>query len=611
MPVTLDSIRQQYPQYANVDDRTLLEGLHSKFYPQLDFDDFAQRVGSPIRKISTASADAAQPPALPEQSRDLPDYIKGGADALASGFSHAVVAPVVGGVAGLGARAAALARGQDTAAAAQGAHDWVDKNLVYHTQTPVGKDISSAVSGAGAAMLKPFEGAAENIERGAENLVPGARQGIETASGVVNDVAGITPAIAAVRAASTAPAALARATGELPNPVVAAQQAGFKFRPSDIAARNPTATSLPGSTRETITASPQQTAAFQRHNVALATKLGGDEIGLQDATKILPEHIEAAARAPGAVYDATGQAIGTVDGVHPSTLANLRAVAADQTPQGAVSAPVRAQLNRIIEGLQSGQYQGPQLIKDISYLRDKGGQGGFYAAEALESEMENQLKGQPETLANFQAARTQFAKIHDVQDSLRGDLIDPQALLARSALRRDTGSPLTGNLALIANAANEGPGIVRMPSATADQSPVAGSFTKTIANAAGNAISRVPGMDIGAPGVQARLAAAAPRPGPLPNPAGLSRTAAPAPPVMGRPPGAVGAEPRQLGLELAPGAPPAPAFDLAPPEGEAFGPAQRGMTLPQGRGPIDLSKQILRQIRLRNGELPGTLDNGG
>ena len=49
-------------------------------------------------------------------------------------------------------------------------------------------------------------------------------------------------------------------------------------------------TDVPGSTREAITSSPEQTQGIVRHNSALSTQLIGDEIGVPNATKLTPEH---------------------------------------------------------------------------------------------------------------------------------------------------------------------------------------------------------------------------------------------------------------------------------------------------------------------------------
>lgn len=42
---SMAEIRQQYPQYSDIDDATLARGLHSKFYADMPFEDFAAKIG--------------------------------------------------------------------------------------------------------------------------------------------------------------------------------------------------------------------------------------------------------------------------------------------------------------------------------------------------------------------------------------------------------------------------------------------------------------------------------------------------------------------------------------------------------------------------------------
>lgn len=44
-PVTLDSIREKYPQYQDMGDEQLARGLHQKFYADMPFDAFAGKIG--------------------------------------------------------------------------------------------------------------------------------------------------------------------------------------------------------------------------------------------------------------------------------------------------------------------------------------------------------------------------------------------------------------------------------------------------------------------------------------------------------------------------------------------------------------------------------------
>lgn len=45
MAKTISDIRAQYPQYNDLSDRELAEGLHQKHYSDMPFEDFAERVG--------------------------------------------------------------------------------------------------------------------------------------------------------------------------------------------------------------------------------------------------------------------------------------------------------------------------------------------------------------------------------------------------------------------------------------------------------------------------------------------------------------------------------------------------------------------------------------
>jgi hypothetical protein len=51
---TIAEIRQQYPQYADMDDATLGKALHAKYYADMPYDDFAQRVG--LGSVAPASS---------------------------------------------------------------------------------------------------------------------------------------------------------------------------------------------------------------------------------------------------------------------------------------------------------------------------------------------------------------------------------------------------------------------------------------------------------------------------------------------------------------------------------------------------------------------------
>lgn len=71
--VSLDAVRAKYPQYNDLSDAALVKGLHGKFYSDLPFDDFAQRVGfAPSRAEGIGAVDdfgrpVETPPVAPEK----------------------------------------------------------------------------------------------------------------------------------------------------------------------------------------------------------------------------------------------------------------------------------------------------------------------------------------------------------------------------------------------------------------------------------------------------------------------------------------------------------------------------------------------------------------
>lgn len=92
--MNLTEIRQKYPQYDNLSDEQLVIGLHKKYYPQMDFNDFAQRVGY-----------RSTPEQMPEDSTDWIDT----ANNTLRTIGGAVEAFDKGRYFGLGKRAGGLA----------------------------------------------------------------------------------------------------------------------------------------------------------------------------------------------------------------------------------------------------------------------------------------------------------------------------------------------------------------------------------------------------------------------------------------------------------------------------------------------------------------------
>ena len=58
--VTIADVRQKFPQYDDVSDLDLAKGLHAKYYSDMDFDQFADKIGLKTPGIGTQLGHAAE-----------------------------------------------------------------------------------------------------------------------------------------------------------------------------------------------------------------------------------------------------------------------------------------------------------------------------------------------------------------------------------------------------------------------------------------------------------------------------------------------------------------------------------------------------------------------
>lgn len=376
--------------------------------------------------------------------------------------------------------------------------------------------------------------------------------------------------------------------------------AGFKYTPGGVASRDPAA-ALAGD----LPSSGSVTAANRReinlHNQARATELAGEHLGVKGATTLPTKAFEDAKVPHYGTYTDTGAALGSGLQGSPDLISTLEAHLADTSPTQLKGAAV-AQTNRILNAAKSGNLSGPQMVKDISWLRANGGRS---VAGALESEMETQLAATPagaQQLGKFRDARTSLAQINDLQRAAAkgGGQISLPHLVAIDAKNPNL---LTGTPKLLAQSAAAAPQDFRLPSGVEPgTSPLSkGVLQKipligTAAHAALHGVEKagswaakklVPGkFDPTSDAFQNRFGREA-----TPTEAsyfpGFGKR--PAPPSkafeLEAPAGAAGGPPQQAGMSLPEGRPAAPRIELAPPEGE-LGEApsrQLGMEIAQGR----------------------------
>jgi hypothetical protein len=250
--------------------------------------------------------------------------------------------------------------------------------------------------------------------------------------------------------------------GGVEHPIVQVQRNGFQIAPNDIPRVSSTpASDVPGTTRQGMTETPAITAARNQANTVHATRIAAQDIGLPPTDIITPEHTAAARIPPGATYDRVGAAVGGIEKPLTDAPAALDAAVNDNS-QYAMPPKAKAQADRVSQGLQSGKYTGPQIIQDISYFRTV--PGGKDVADALEGELGAQVQAKaPAMQGDYQDARTMFAKVRDVEDSLNGSVVNPQKLKQMRDGPRER--PLSGGLNDIAEAAAQAPNSVKLPGA--------------------------------------------------------------------------------------------------------------------------------------------------
>ena len=101
--MNIAEIRQKYPQYNDLSDMELAQGLHKKFYSDMDFNDFSQKIGLKKSELNPLTEE--------QKAKPKENYLDGVATEGLKGFGQGIVS-------GLGRYASGLTLG---------ATDWIDR----------------------------------------------------------------------------------------------------------------------------------------------------------------------------------------------------------------------------------------------------------------------------------------------------------------------------------------------------------------------------------------------------------------------------------------------------------------------------------------------------
>jgi hypothetical protein len=280
--------------------------------------------------------------------------------------------------------------------------------------------------------------------------------------------------IADARAAADA-AAAAKQAAPVATPTEVATAAGYKLRPSDVSKAEPGTNVSIGRKIEKFSSSNDLRKEFLEPNQVNTTSIAAQDIGLpKETTRITPEMMDIVIKPNAAVYKEVGDAAGKF-----TPFADLSAELDAVSNRRGLEPDIRAKVIQQVDKYRADTMDGPDTVKTISALRqrarnqiqndDVGIQDRGVANRAIADALENELSRQvgalnPDLIQRFQDARTQLAKINNVDTATRAGQVDAHVLKKL----QNSGVPLTGGLKIIADTAENFPWITKHPMNYAD-----------------------------------------------------------------------------------------------------------------------------------------------
>lgn len=476
--LTIEGVRQQYPQYGDLSDGQLAQALHKKYYSDMPFDTFAGKIGyaqPPAPKDYDPTPKGGVPEGFHEirtngapyivHDTTIDDAIKalsdlpgvGAAERIGQGATR-LAGKAASGIAG-------IFGGPDTVQKVQGA-------VNNATELPLSNDpvvqANNALGQGAAAVAAP-------VDRAVGNLPPGPRTAVEGVEEAIPDISNVLGMRAAVPMEAATPQ-IAR------SPADVAQAAGYT------GLRTKADLNAPGNKAITNTLISQDAGIVpgQIPSVAAlenALKVGPGKVYAQAENDIPPQ---LSFKGPG------GAELQDRLGNLPNTVSDLpRSPDVDALQETMLSKPEFTR-DTLFANIREARQRAKAAWKNDD--PDKNALGDAYAnlANAYEDFAGAQLEANPNasvTLGDWKAARTQFAKNYQAQGALRGEDFDPQ-VYARTAARNP--HLLTGNGAVVGHIANGLPSSA--PVGMADILPEAAGVT------AGGAAAELLGNHLGIPG---------------------------------------------------------------------------------------------------------------
>lgn len=331
-----------------------------------------------------------------------------------------------------------------------------EQALTYEPRTAGGQKVSDLLGYPGA-----------KLAQGA-NWVGDKAQGAAQAAGLSPELSGTIGGLASsgiqslpLLIGARLPTLTGSAPAGLAPEVAAARSLGIRLTPTQ--AQVPGLLGSASRALESLAGSAKLERTISRANAPVVDRAAGTDIGLPRGIAANPATVRSAKSAPNAVYNQV-RSIGPV-----TTDANYSADIAGIRPPGGNSFAfdTPADVNSLKQGYGGlSGFDANDAVDKLQQLRRDGfknqrapynpqqqalGDAQLAAAQAIESQLERSVAStQPNLLSDFRQARTQLAKIHNVEQALRGGKGEQVSSRTLAALQ-ERGAPLSGNLKTIAD----------------------------------------------------------------------------------------------------------------------------------------------------------------
>lgn len=421
--VTIQGIRERYPQYGDMSDEALVSALHNKYYSDMPLADFQAKVG-----YKTAQAPAEQHASLTNPA----DLAVGSGEALLAGVKN--ILPTLGNAA-----SDLIHGGNETPAFQTSPMGDTAQDLAHQIgQSAPGQFVQQKVK----QLTDRFN---QNSADFRGDLV---RNGLRVMSDMAQVSQGANPLQGGAKDAAE--------SAVVPPTPPESFKAGYRT-----AADHPIAAGAAGQSG---------IDALTLHNQQIGNLRMGNDAGVAQGNQLSHEALQEGAEAPNSVFNRAANALPTMP-LSPENATAVNGIGVNDLVTHTPDAQAILAANKT--RLTSGPLSGDQAIDNLRALRQEGfarigapaadveqqnlGRAQLRMADVLENHISDNLPANGDvSLDQFQDARTALAKNHAVAGALHGNNIDMSAIA-----RMQNASPglLTGELRVGGDFANAHPAV--------------------------------------------------------------------------------------------------------------------------------------------------------